>query len=81
MDAVSVNYEWFDRNRNSIIENHYNEYVLIHNQSIVDYFKTEQGGLVYAEKNNIQLGDFVLQQCITEQEETGYYANWRVCFA
>ncbi len=81
MDDVAMNYDWFDQNRDKIITGHHGEFALIHDCSVAGYFKTEKEGVEYANGNDLPLGSFALQRCVTEQEETGFYANWRVRFA
>lgn len=81
MDDLTRNYEWFSKNREQIIKDHHSQYVLIKDENVVGYFDSEQDGIKYVNDNNIQFGTFALQQCLTEQEETGYYANWAVRFA
>lgn len=81
MDDVAMNYDWFDQHRDEVIADHHGEFALIHGCHVVGYFKTEKDGIEYARSNAIPLGSFALQRCVTEQEETGFYANWRVRFA
>ncbi|MBQ7158632.1 MAG: hypothetical protein IJS09_04295 [Treponema sp.] len=81
MDELTRNYEWFDKNREKIIEGHHSQYVLIKDETVISYFNSEQEGIKYVNDNNIPFGTFALQRCLTEKEETGYYANWAVRFA
>lgn len=81
MDDLTRNYEYFNKNRASIIKDHHAQYVLIKDESVINYFNSEQEGIKYVNDNHIPFGTFALQQCLTEEEETGYYANWAVSFA
>ena len=81
MDDLARNYDWFDKNREAIIKGHHSQYVLIKDEAVVNYFNSEQEGIKYVNDNKIPFGTFALQQCLTQQEETGFYANWAVRFA
>ena len=72
LDAL---YKWFDENRDSIIANHSNECVLLKENSVIGYYPNVEAALSAAQKNGYVMGDFLIQDCITEEEETMTYHN------
>ncbi len=80
MTDVQKNYQFFDTNRDSIIKDHEGKYVLLKDEKVIDYFETMQQAIEKAKNEGWQVGSFGVQHCVTEKEETGYYANWTVCF-
>ena len=73
-------YGWFDENRDSIIANHSDECVLLKDNSVIGYYPNVEAALSAAQKNGYIMGDFLIQDCITEEEETMIYYNPAVCF-
>jgi hypothetical protein len=72
-DLIAL-YKWFDKNRASIIEHHTEEYVLLRDNTVEGYFPDDDAALEYAEKNGFIPGEFLIQDCITkEQEYIGYF--------
>lgn len=73
-------YKWFDENRSAIIDSHLNECVLIKDNSVIGYFPNTDAALLAAQKNGFSIGDFLIQDCITDEEDTMMYYNQAVCF-
>jgi len=73
-------YKWFDENRDSIIKNHLNECVLLKNNAVIGYYPNTEAALSAAQKNGFIMGEFLIQDCITNEEETMIYNNQAVCF-
>ena len=73
-------YRWFDKNRDSIITNHSDECVLLKDSSVIGYYPNVEAALSAAQKNGYIMGDFLIQDCITKEEETMTYYNPAVCF-
>ncbi|MCL2067907.1 MAG: hypothetical protein FWG99_10630 [Treponema sp.] len=73
-------YKWFDENRDSIIANHSDECVLIKNNSVIGYFPNTDAALSAAKRGGFSMGDFIIQDCITEEEDTMMYYNQAVSF-
>lgn len=80
-DLVAKNYNYFDSNREDIIKDHKHEYALIHDEKLKGYFPSVEKAIEFVRANKIEFGTFAVQECLTEAEETGYYANWAVKFA
>ena len=68
-------YNWFDMKRDEIIAGHKNERVLISNNQVLGYFPDERTAVAYALKNGLDQGNFLVQRCITEDEELSMFYN------
>lgn len=68
-------YNWFDMKRNEIISGHENERVLISNNEVIAYFPDERTAVAEALKKGLKQGDFLVQRCITEEEELQMFYN------
>jgi len=79
MDMDSL-YRWFDENRDTIIKGHEGEYVLLRGSAVISYFDDEDEALNYAQKSGFSIGDFLIQECISKDEECMYYHNEAVSF-
>ena len=73
-------YKWFDGNRDTIIEGHGGELVLLKNDTVISYFRNDSDALGYAQKAGFSIGEFLIQECIRKEEETMYYHNEAVSF-
>jgi len=73
-------YKWFDENRDTIINNHLNECVLLKDKTVIGYYPNTEAALSAAQKNGFIMGEFLVQDCITNEEETMIYNNQAVCF-
>ena len=80
MDKLKDLYSWFDDNRDSIIEGHKNEFVLLANDKVIDYYPNMEAALTGAQKNNLTVGSFLIQRCITKEDDTLVYHNMAVTF-
>ena len=75
-------YKWFDENRNSIIANHINECVLLKDNSVIGYYPNNDSALADAEKRGFAMGEFLIQDCISNEDEIMLFYNYNqvVCF-
>jgi len=82
MENLDDLYKWFDENRVSIIADHLNECVLLKDKSVVGYYPNNDAALSDAEKNGFIIGEFLIQDCITDEDEIMLYYNYNqaVCF-
>ena len=82
LDTNDDLYKWFDENRVSIIAEHLNECVLLKDKSAIGYYPNTDAALSDAEKNGFIVGEFLIQDCITDEEEIMLYYNYNqaVCF-
>ena len=80
MDALDDLYKWFDKNRNIIINGHEGALVLLKNNSVIAYFNEEGEALEYARKSGYKMGEFLIQECVSKDEECMYYYNEAVSF-
>jgi len=62
-------YKWFDENRDSIIADHLNECVLLKGNSVVGYYLNTETALLAAKENGLNMGEFLIQDCVTEDDE------------
>jgi hypothetical protein len=81
MTDLEALYKWFDENRDSIIQDHETEYVLLTENRVMGYFPNEMFALEHAKKTGLVMGDFLIQECIPKDEECMYYHNEVVSFA
>jgi len=82
MENLDDLYKWFDENRESIIVNHLKECVLLKNNSVIGYYPNTIAALSAAQKDGLKMGEFLIQDCITDEEEIMHYYNYNqaVCF-
>jgi hypothetical protein len=77
LDAL---YRWFDENRDHIITGHTGECVLLKDRSVAGYYPDTDAALSFAEKAGFIIGEFLIQDCITREEDVMHYYNQSVCF-
>jgi len=73
-------YKWFDENRDTIIKGHEGNHVLLKDNAVVSYFRDDNEALAYAKKSGYAMGEFLIQDCISKDEESMYYHNEAVNF-
>ncbi|MCL1837553.1 MAG: hypothetical protein FWG46_08410 [Treponema sp.] len=73
-------YRWFDENRNEIIDGHEGEHVLLKDRAIISYFPDDNAALEYARNSKFIMGEFLIQECVSKDEECMYYYNEAVNF-
>jgi len=80
MENLGDLYKWFDENRDSIIASHSNESVLLKDNLVIGYYPNTATALSAAEEKGFAMGEFLIQDCITDEEETMIYYNQAVSF-
>jgi hypothetical protein len=80
MADLKAQYIWFDENRDQIIEGHTGECVLIKDNSAIDYYPNTEAALSGAQKHGFILGEFLIQDCKTKEEDRLIYCNQAVTF-
>ncbi|MCL2187118.1 MAG: hypothetical protein FWB86_14905 [Treponema sp.] len=73
-------YKWFDENREAIIKGHEGESVLLKEKTVISYFHDDSEALEYAQEAGFLAGEFLIQECISKEEECMYYYNEAVSF-
>ena len=68
-------YDWFDIQRDDIIKGHENERVLISDNKVLGYFADEKSAVAAALAQGCEVGNFLVQRCITEEEELQMFYN------
>jgi len=76
MENLDDLYKWFDENRETIIADHLNECVLLKDNSVIGYYPNNEAALSAAQKNGLKMGEFLIQDCITDEEEIMLYYNY-----
>jgi len=76
MDILDDLYIWFDENRKSIIAGHLNECVLLKDKSVIGYYPDTETALSAAQEKGFNLGEFLIQDCITDEEELMLFYNY-----
>lgn len=80
MADLKALYKWFDENRNQIIADHAGECVLLKDNSVIDYYPNTEAALSGAQKHEFILGEFLVQDCKTKEEDQLIYWNQAVTF-
>ena len=82
MENLDDLYKWFDEKRETIIVDHLNECVLLKDNSVIGYYPDADTALSAAQQNGFKMGEFLIQDCITDEEEIMLYYNYNqvVCF-
>jgi hypothetical protein len=73
-------YKWFDENREIIIKGHEGNHVLLKDNTVISYFKDNDKALEYTQKSGFTMGEFLIQECISKDDESMYYYNEAVSF-
>jgi hypothetical protein len=73
-------FNWFDKNRELIIEGHHGAEVLLKDKAVVGYYPDVVTALEAANSKGFQMGDFLIQTCQTREEGMLYYYNEAVTF-
>ncbi|MCL2809114.1 MAG: hypothetical protein FWD24_03485 [Treponema sp.] len=76
MEILDDLYKWFDDNRDTIINNHFNECVLLKDKSVIGYYPNTKAALSDAQKKGFLMGEFLIQDCIPDEEEVMLYYNF-----
>ena len=76
MDILDDLYIWFDENRKAIIADHLNECVLLKDKSVIGYYPDTETALLAAQEKGFSLGEFLIQDCITDEEELMLFYNY-----
>jgi hypothetical protein len=69
LDAL---FGWFDENRDTIIQDHYGERVLIKDNTVIGYYPDINAALVDANSRDLDIGNFLVQRCLTQEEDVEY---------
>lgn len=80
MSKLKDIYLWFDNNRDNIITDHKNKFVLLADNKVIDYFPDMKTALERARQSNFTVGSFLIQRCITKEDDTLVYHNMAVTF-
>ena len=73
-------YKWFNENRDTIIANHDDECVLLNDYSVIGYYPNTDAALQAAQKFGLIMGEFLIQHCVTEEDDTMIYHGQAVSF-
>ena len=73
-------YKWFNNNRDTIITNHGDECVLLQDYTVIGYFPNTEAALKAATEKGLLFGDFLIQHCVTEEDDTMIYHGQAVSF-
>lgn len=68
-------YNWFDLNRENLIKGHEGERVLIGDRKFLGYFSDQDSAVEYAKSIGLKLGEFLVQRCITQEDEMNMLYN------
>jgi hypothetical protein len=71
MITIEESYDWFDENRDTIITGHHGECVAIRGKEVSGYFPDEKTALNAME--NYTEGTFIVQDCLSSEEDTVHY--------
>ena len=65
-------YDWFSISRDDVIKGHEKEVVLLADNSVMGYYPDKETALIDAKSKGLKLGEFLVQRCVTEEEESMY---------
>ena len=68
------NYEFFKKNLDGLIKNHYRKYVIIHDEKFISYHETFQEAANAALKD-YEEGTFLVQECVSMKESTLVFSS------
>jgi hypothetical protein len=80
MADLKALYRWFDEHRESIINAHPEECVLLKDNTVIGYYPNTDAALSDAEKKSFVMGEFLIQDCISSEADTIMFYNWGVSF-
>ncbi|MDR1452582.1 MAG: hypothetical protein LBJ25_01205 [Candidatus Margulisbacteria bacterium] len=79
MDIASENYKFFKEHLADLIKDHYNQYVVIKDQQVLNTYSTFDEA--YNETIKIaEVGSFIIQHCVNPGEDAAYFAAGNVYF-
>lgn len=78
--SIQSNFNYFKANRDAIIKDHLNQFVVIKDESVIGYYTSEQEALKIMASKGFPLGSFNIQKCITAEEGRALYYTRRVAF-
>lgn len=70
---IERDYEYFNSIREFLIQEHHYKFVIISKKKIVGYFDSFEEAFIYADRNNLDLWNFIIQECISVKEEIDRY--------
>lgn len=62
-------YNWFDIERDNLIQGHENQWVLVSDNNALGYFDDQSAAVSYAKEKGLKVGEFLAQYCITREQE------------
>ncbi len=74
-----LDYIFFDENRTKCIREHPEEFVVIKNKEFLGFFNNENDAILETLSNH-KLGTFIVQKCVSKEEETITIFNSGVSF-
>jgi hypothetical protein len=77
LDAL---YDWFNENRDQIIDGHQGYRVLLKDKRVIGYYPDVVTALEATNSKGFQMGDFLIQKCHSREEDIAYYYNEVVTF-
>ena len=75
---LNKEYEYFSSIRDKLIKENFGEYAVIWGEEVLGFYKTEDDALLAMK--DIELGTFLIQQCVPEEESIQKYHS-RAVFA
>ncbi len=77
---LNKEFKYFKNNRGEIIKDHLNEFVAIKDCEVKGYFKMEKDAMVAMKNKGYELGSFIIQKCVSEEEGRVMFYTRRVAF-
>ena len=78
MYNMKDDFQWFTENRESIIKDHIGQRVVIKDKQVKGYYDTDQEAIEAMKP--VPLGEYIVQRCLTEDDDTEYYYTGRYSF-
>ena len=70
--------EIFRKNQKELAKKHHGERVLIHDERVIGFFKSDSEAYSTAIGNGFKEGDFLVRECLSPEEETPLTFHSRV---
>jgi hypothetical protein len=72
-------YLFFNEHRDGFVKEHPGEFVVIQNEAIVGFFPTQMAAFIAMK--GVELGSFLVKQCVPADQDVIEYHTRRVVFA
>ena len=80
MYDMKKDFSWFCDNRHWIIVGHEGKRVAIKDGKVLGYFDTDAQAVDWADGEGLLLGEYIVQRCLSEEDDAEYYYTGKYSF-